>query len=674
MLSLSFPHTQIKSSSLLLPKLINECHFVLVKCPEYNGSVNYDNLFRSFFDCKRYVELNDLIAIRSTSYPQIFNEFNMQSTVKQAFIFFKCTNLDRLDWGIIDRSETRIYLTGSKNSHIPRELFHSTFDSFADFVKHHASSCMLNSYFDRLKRIVQPYVRIRSLVQFVLLTGAAGSGKAYLLDRLACCLRMHLVELDADDFVSDSLMINESKVKANFQLITIYAPCIVVLKNVDILIKSLEGNELRFIELISAHLDAEKSVNSDFPTLLIATSSTLNCDQINESSEFGRLFAQQLHIDDLRYEERLEVLTAIAAKVFDQQSLNRQQLQPIDLELLAKETNGLNFSNLINLFKKALQRALQSSGDQRLTSEHLLAVLDLYRANLKTKNDLPDIPNVNWSDVGGLMGAKKEIFFTIQLTLKYGKFLSSKLKRSGLLFYGPPGTGKTLLAKAIATEFKLNFLSVKGPEMMNMYIGQSEENIRNIFAKAKSVAPSIIFFDELDSIARKRGKNNSSSGVMDRLVSTLLTELDTINEGEEEPVFVIGATNRPDLLDPALLRHGRFDKLVFIGLDNGKEQRLSILRAITRKFDFDEACTLEAIESNCPANLTGADFYGLCSSAYLNALKRKIDRLELGDGVETDGVAVCMEDFQEAIKCLRVSIKEDELAKYQELSRQFSSK
>lgn len=639
---------------------------MLVKCPEYNGSVNYDDLFKSFFDCKRYVELNDLIAIRSTSYPQIFNEFNMQSTVKQTFVFFKCTNLDQADWGIIDRNETRVYLTGSKNSYIPRQLFHSTFDSFADFVKHDPSapSRMLSGYFDRLKRMVQPYVRVRSLVQFVLLTGQTGSGKAYLLGRLACQLRMNLLELDADDFVSDSLTINESKVKANFQLITIYAPCIVVLRNVDVLIKSLEGNELRFIELLNAHLATEKSVNSDFPTLLIATSSTLNCDQINENGEFGRLFAQQLHIDDLRFEERFEVLDAIAGKLFD------RQLDSIDLELLAKETNGLNLSNLINLFK----RALRAGDNQRLTNDHLLSVLNHYRANLKSKNHLPDIPNVNWSDVGGLAGAKKEIFFTIQLTLKYGQFLSSKLKRSGLLFYGPPGTGKTLLAKAIATEFKLNFLSVKGPEIMNMYIGQSEENIRNIFAKAKAVAPSIVFFDELDSIARKRGKNNSSSGVMDRLVSTLLTELDTLNEDNEEPVFVIGATNRPDLLDPALLRHGRFDKLVFIGLDNGKEQRLSILRAITRKFAFEEACTLEAIESKCPNNLTGADFYGLCSSAYLNALKRNIHCLEAGVGVEQDEVAVCLEDFGEAIKTLRVSIKEDDLEKYQELSRKFSSK
>lgn len=482
----------------------------------------------------------------------------MKSAVKQTFVFFKCTNLDKLDKGIIDQNETRVYLTGSKNSHIPRELFYSNANSFTDFIKYDRSSVqagLLNGYFDQLKRMVQPYLKVRSLVNFVLITGDLGSGKEYLINELASQLRMNLLEFDPDDFLNESLTINETKLKTNVQQIAVYSPCILVLKNVDLLIKSLEGNELRFVELINSAVETEKrSVNSNCPILLLATSSTMNCDQMNECSEFSKLFAQQLHIDDLRFEDRLQAIEIISAKLFNQTSTQQQ----IDLELLAKATNGLNLSNLINLFKKALQA---TGTTNQLATEHLLAVLDRYKRNLKTKNHLPDIPNVNWSDVGGLLDAKKEIFFTIQLTLKYGKYLNSKLKRSGLLFYGPPGTGKTLLAKAIATEFKLSFLSVKGPEIMNMYIGQSEENIRNVFMKAKTVAPSIIFFDELDSIARKRGKNNSSSGVMDRLVSTLLTELDSVNDTDDEnefkPVFVIGATNRPDLLDPALLRHGK---------------------------------------------------------------------------------------------------------------------
>jgi len=147
---------------------------------------------------------------------------------------------------------------------------------------------------------------------------------------------------------------------------------------------------------------------------------------------------------------------------------------------------------------------------------------------------------------------------TIDLPLKHPELFSSGLrKRSGILLYGPPGTGKTLVAKAIATTFSLNFLSVKGPELLNMYIGESEANVRRIFAKAREAQPCVIFFDELDSVAPKRGVSGDSGGVMDRIVSQLLAEIDGMNSQESGNVFVVGATNRPDLLDSALLRPGR---------------------------------------------------------------------------------------------------------------------
>jgi peroxin-6 len=158
-------------------------------------------------------------------------------------------------------------------------------------------------------------------------------------------------------------------------------------------------------------------------------------------------------------------------------------------------------------------------------------------------------------------------------------------KRSGILFYGPPGTGKTLLAKAIATEYSLNFFSVKGPELLNMYIGESEANVRRVFQRARDARPCVVFFDELDSVAPKRGNQGDSGGVMDRIVSQLLAELDGMSGGEDNGggVFVIGATNRPDLLDPALLRPGRFDKMLYLGVSDTHEKQLTILQALTRK-------------------------------------------------------------------------------------------
>ena len=213
----------------------------------------------------------------------------------------------------------------------------------------------------------------------------------------------------------------------------------------------------------------------------------------------------------------------------------------------------------------------------------------------------PKIPNVAWSDVGGLAHVKSAVMETIHLPLSRPELFAKGLKkRSGILFYGPPGTGKTLVAKAIATEFSLNFFSVKGPELLNMYIGESEANVRRVFQRARDARPCVVFFDELDSVAPKRGNQGDSGGVMDRIVSQLLAELDGMSGGgssgsdgvsgneassntESSGVFVIGATNRPDLLDQALLRPGRFDKMLYLGVADTHEKQLRIIEALTRK-------------------------------------------------------------------------------------------
>lgn len=191
-----------------------------------------------------------------------------------------------------------------------------------------------------------------------------------------------------------------------------------------------------------------------------------------------------------------------------------------------------------------------------VTSDDFTKAMDRARASHSDAIGAPKIPNVTWDDVGGLKHVKDNIYDTIQLPLEHPElFASGMKKRSGILLYGPPGTGKTLVAKAVATNFSLNFLSVKGPELLNMYIGESEANVRRVFQRARDARPCVVFFDELDSVAPKRGEKGDSGGVMDRIVSQLLAEIDGMGGGAD--VFVIGATNRPDLLDPALLRPGR---------------------------------------------------------------------------------------------------------------------
>jgi peroxin-6 len=300
-----------------------------------------------------------------------------------------------------------------------------------------------------------------------------------------------------------------------------------------------------------------------------------------------------------------------------------------------------------------------------LTNADFDIAMDEARSTYSQNIGAPKIPNVSWDDVGGLADVKADILDTVQLPLEYPELFASNLKkrsgtlvlracvvphrdttRTGILLYGPPGTGKTLLAKAVATSCSLNFFSIKGPELLNMYIGESEANVRRVFQRARDARPCVVFFDELDSVAPKRGAHGDSGGVMDRIVSQLLAELDGISSssssgggggGGGEDVFVIGATNRPDLLDPALLRPGRFDRLLYLGVSETDEEQLRILQALTRKFRLDTALDLMDVARACPFNFTGADFYALCADALLKAMSRKAQEIDtrIGTSVTT---------------------------------------
>eukprot|EP01063_Lacrimia_lanifica_P041072 TRINITY_DN9484_c1_g1_i1.p1 TRINITY_DN9484_c1_g1~~TRINITY_DN9484_c1_g1_i1.p1 ORF type:complete len:1011 (+),score=282.97 TRINITY_DN9484_c1_g1_i1:84-3035(+) len=240
-----------------------------------------------------------------------------------------------------------------------------------------------------------------------------------------------------------------------------------------------------------------------------------------------------------------------------------------------------------------------------------------------------NIQKVSWKDIGGLKEAKEEIMQCIHLPLAHpGLFRESGLKpRRGVLMFGPPGCGKTLLAKGVATECGLNFLSVKGPEMLNMYVGESERNIRNLFEKARQASPCVVFFDELDALVPNRGAKGDSAGVMDRIVAQLLTELDSLGTDPDEFVFIIGATNRPDLIDPSLLRPGRFDRCVYLGVASSSAEQATILKAQTRKMNLDPSVNLLDVTSSMPKTYSGADMYALSTEALMLAMREKVDDL-----------------------------------------------
>lgn len=377
----------------------------------------------------------------------------------------------------------------------------------------------------------------------------------------------------------------------------------------------------------------------------------------------------------------------------------------MDLRKFSRQSAGFSISDLNSVttyaYYEALQRSLGITTDVSVLKDAGVLILEedmekaisKVRGNVADKIGAPKIPNVQWEDIGGLGHVKDTILETIELPLKHPElFTKGVKKRSGVLLYGPPGTGKTLVAKAVATTLKLNFFSVKGPELLDMYIGESEANVRRVFEKARDCKPCVIFFDELDSVAPKRGDKNDAGGVMDRIVSQILAELDSI----DDQVFCIGATNRPDLLDAALLRPGRFDKLLYLGVFDKSESKLSLLNALTRKFKLDPNIELIEIAKKCPENLTGADFYALCSDAMLKCISRLIknvdEKLAFWNSVEHEGypfptssvyylehiakdeekdVVLTNDDFMLALGQLEPSVSMKELERYRKIREEF---
>merc|ERR1711971_622843 len=291
-----------------------------------------------------------------------------------------------------------------------------------------------------------------------------------------------------------------------------------------------------------------------------------------------------------------------------------------------------------------------------------------------------EVPNISWDDIGGLEDVKQELKETVQYPVehpeKFEKFGMSPSK--GVLFYGPPGCGKTLMAKAVANECQANFISVKGPELLTMWFGESEANVRDVFEKARQAAPCVLFFDELDSIAQQRGGSaGDGGGAADRVMNQLLTEMDGI--GAKKNVFIIGATNRPDIIDTALMRPGRLDQLIYIPLPDF-DSRLGILRATLRKSPVSKEVDLSYLASQTD-KFTGADLTEICQSAYKLAIREEIERdiergrlrEEAGEEMEEDEDEDELEDtmpeilprhFEHAVRNARRSVSDRDLAQY----------
>ncbi|KAK0210498.1 AAA-domain-containing protein [Desarmillaria ectypa] len=540
-----------------------------------------------------------------------------------------------------------------------------------------------------------------------LLSGARGTGKYSSARSVARLLGMHVLEINCYDAVGDNDTQTEGLLRARFEKAMDCSPCLLILRQLDGLVGKSQGPDSKTgSSMINVLRDCLDLVHQSWK---IMGYPVMICGITNESSKlppaFVTLFKHEITFEAPNEVERYEILQSqLAGKVV---------APDVSVSILATQTAALVAGDLVDLVVRAEAASIErvsSAGNYEHVSDIIQAgvalsnldfegALGKARASYSEGIGAPKIPNVSWDDVGGLAHVKSDILDTIQLPLDYPDLFSDGFKkRSGILLYGPPGTGKTLVAKAVATSFALNFFSVKGPELLNMYIGESEANVRRIFQRARDAKPCVIFFDELDSIAPKRGNHGDSGGVMDRIVSQLLSELDGMSGSGGADVFVIGATNRPDLLDAALLRPGRFDRMLYLGVSKTHEEQLHILEALTRKFRLHPDFDLSALTERCSFNLTGADFYALCSDALLNAMTRKAEELEetiaqlngqpgenqhpypltpqyyLAEVASQEEISVVVteDDFTLALNHLVPSVSEAEMRHYASIQQQFS--
>jgi transitional endoplasmic reticulum ATPase len=343
----------------------------------------------------------------------------------------------------------------------------------------------------------------------------------------------------------------------------------------------------------------------------------------------------------------------------------------VDLKRLSEITHGYSGADISALCREAAMKALRRYLPKiNLEEEHIPPTIleemevnyndftTAYREITPTamREVFVEIPTVHWEDVGGLDEIKQALKEAVEWPIKKPEeFTAMGIEPpKGILLYGPPGCGKTLLARAIATESEANFISIKGPEILSKWVGESEKAIREIFRKARMASPAIIFLDEVDSIVPRRGAGYSNGGVTQRMVSQLLTEMDGLLA--LQTVVVIAATNRPDILDPALIRPGRFDRLIYVPAPNS-ESRLEILKIYTKTMPLDKEIDFTHIQKNTKG-YSGADLKAVCREASMNAMRKQ-------------NKTVSMDDFKKALKIVMPTISKDVETWYRSTVQQF---
>lgn len=491
----------------------------------------------------------------------------------------------------------------------------------------------------------------------VLLYGPPGTGKTLIARAVAHESEANFFTVNGPEIVHKFYGESEAHLRSIFEQANRSAPSILFIDEIDAIAPrraEIHGEvEKRIVATLLAMMDGLRSRGQ-----VIVIGATNIPDVIDPALRRPGRFDREIYIgipDRLGREKILDIHTR-GMPLADDVSIPKlaeitHGYVGADLEALAREAA---MSCLRSLFQKK-DISLEEIPDEAIQTlevhmDHFLEALREVEPSAIREVSV-EVPNVRWEDIGGLESVKETLKETIEWPLKYnGLFKAVKLRPTkGILFYGPPGTGKTLLAKALATESGLNFISVKGPALLSKWVGESEKAIREIFKKAKAAAPCILFFDEIDSLAPHRHGGGGDAGVMERLMSQFLTELDGIEE--LKGVLVLAATNRKDLIDPSLLRPGRFDYSIELPLPDLKT-RQTIFEIHTREKPLDKDVDLKAL-AQATEGCNGAEIEGMCRHATLNAIRNFIERHQKEGMRKMAAFKITLKDFQNAVSAIK---------------------
>ena len=466
----------------------------------------------------------------------------------------------------------------------------------------------------------------------VLMHGPPGTGKTLLAKAVASESDAHFIAINGPEIMSKYVGGSEENLREYFEEAEENSPSIIFIDELDAIAPKREETngevERRTVAQLLTLMDGLKSRGQ-----VVVIGATNRPDSLDPALRRPGRFDREIEIGVPDSEERKEVLEI--------HTRNMPLSEDVDLDKIANTTHGFVGADLESLCKEAAMRVVRRilpeiQNDEEIPKEVMEKIVvtgdDFKNAQKEIQPSalrevLVQIPDIKWDDIGGLEDVKQELKEAVEWPLKHPETFQRLGIRppKGTLLYGIPGTGKTLLAKAVASESEANFISVKGPELLSKWVGESEKGVREVFRKAKQAAPTVIFFDEIDAIASTRSGNDTDSGVTKRVVNQLLTEMDGLEELED--VAIIAATNRPDILDAGLMRPGRFDRHIQVG-EPDEETRLAIFKVHTKDMPLAKDVDLKKLAKNTEGYV-GADIESVCREAAMLTLRKDLDAKEI---------------------------------------------